>query len=84
MDKTKTLKKIKALSDEIQKMGDEESVLAAYSLNFVALFLAVGHIDLLLAFFGNLGALIKRTEEKKVGSDPLVIPIAAADIIKPN
>jgi len=83
MDKTKTLKKIKALSEEIQKTGDEESVLAAYSLNFVALFLALGYIQLLLAFFGNLGQLMKWTEDKESTDERLIMPVVS-DIIAPN
>ncbi len=83
MDKAKTLKKIRALSDEILKTGDEESVIAAHALNFVALFLALGYIQLLMAFFGNLGQLIKWTEDKEEAGEKLVLP-AISDIIAPN
>ncbi len=83
MDKTKTLKKIRTLSDEILKTGDEESVLAAHALKFVALFLALGYIQLLMAFFGNLGTLIKWTEDKEEAEGPLVMP-AMPDIMIPG
>lgn len=82
MDKAKTLKKINSLHDEILKTGDEESVFAAHCLKFVCLFLALGYIQLLLAFFGNLGQLIKWTENKEEPGSSLVLP--GSDIIQPN
>lgn len=83
MDKAKTLKKIRTLSDEIIKEGDKESAVAGHALKFVALFLALGYIELLMAFFGNLGTLIKWTEEKEEQDEPLILP-AISDIIQPN
>ena len=83
MDKAKTLKKIKSLSEEILKEGDKESVVAGHALKFVCLFLALGYIELLMAFFGNLGTLIKWTEEKEEGGEPLIMPVPS-DIIQPN
>lgn len=83
MEKPKTLKKIRSLSDEILKAGDEESVMAGHCLNFVALFLALGHIDFLLSLFGNLGILLQRLEGGKTKDDPLIV-IPRSDIIAPN
>ncbi len=82
MDKAKALKKINTLSEEMQKTGDEESVLAAHCLKFVALFLALGYIQLLLAFFGNLGQLIKWTEDKEGPKSSMIMP--GSDILIPN
>ena len=86
MDKTKTLKTITTLADEILKTGDEESVLAAHALKFVVCFLARGYIQLLMAFFGNLAQLIKWVEDEKgsplsPGSGLIVPP---SDIMSPN
>ena len=80
MDKTKTLKKIDNLADEVIKTGDEESVLAGHALKFVCLFLARGYIQLLMSFFGNLATLMKWTEESK---SQLVVPVQP-DIVVPN
>lgn len=86
MDKPKTLKKISALSEEILKTGDEESVLAARALQFVVMFLARGYIGLLMTFFGNLAQLMKWTEDDAKGKPPspsgLVVP--PSDIMAPN
>lgn len=83
MDKAKTMKKISTLADEVIKTGDKESAVAGHALKFVALFLALGYIELLMAFFGNLGTLIKWTEEKEESGEPLIMPVPS-DIIQPN
>jgi hypothetical protein len=83
MEKSKSVKKIISLAEEMIKTGDGESALGGHALKFVALFLALGHIDLIMQVFGAMASLIKRTEGEEEPETGLITPVKS-DIIVPN